>query len=188
VRRDLELCSDAQLLERAQQDPDAFAVFYGRHVKAVLSYAAYRTGDTQLALDVTSEVFLAALAGAGSYSRAKGPGRAWLFGIVNNKLASEFKRQKRERGLRRKLGVPFLEFSDQAIEEAEDLIDASESSFLQGLDELSPTERDAVRAHIIESRDYEEIASAEKVSQATIRKRVSRGLTRLAELADRKAS
>ena len=44
---------------------------------------------------------------------------------------------------------------------------------------LPPDEREAVRAHVIEGRDYSEIAAAAVISEAAARMRVSRGLGRL---------
>jgi RNA polymerase sigma-70 factor (ECF subfamily) len=37
-------------------------------------------------------------------------------------------------------------------------------------------QRDAIRAHVIEGREYHDIAASTHTSQAAVRKRVSRGL------------
>jgi RNA polymerase sigma factor (sigma-70 family) len=47
------------------------------------------------------------------------------------------------------------------------------------LAELPPDEQVAVRARVIEERDYSEIASELGCSELVVRKRVSRGLSRL---------
>ena len=44
------------------------------------------------------------------------------------------------------------------------------------LERLSPEQRDAIRAHVIDERPYGEIASWQGTSEAVVRKRVSRGL------------
>ena len=44
------------------------------------------------------------------------------------------------------------------------------------LETLDHDQREAVRAHVVDERSYEEIAEREHVSQAVVRKRVSRGL------------
>jgi RNA polymerase sigma factor (sigma-70 family) len=175
----LAACSDAELLELTPETPAAFEVFYRRHVRGVLSYVAYRTGDTEVALDLTSEVFLAALVGRGRYRPEKGPGRAWLFGIANNKLAGERRRRVREHAVRPRLGIHWLEFSDAALDQAEDIIDASEAGFLSGLEDLPAAERAAVTARVLDARDYADIARTEQASEAAVRQRVSRGLARL---------
>jgi DNA-directed RNA polymerase specialized sigma24 family protein len=42
--------------------------------------------------------------------------------------------------------------------------------------DLPPDQRDAIRAHVIEDRDYAEIARSGRTSEAAVRKRVSPGL------------
>ncbi len=49
------------------------------------------------------------------------------------------------------------------------------------VEELPAEQRDAVRAHVLEDRDYADIARSERLSEATVRKRVSRGLRVLRE-------
>ena len=44
------------------------------------------------------------------------------------------------------------------------------------VEDLPVEQRDAIRAHVLEDRGYAEIASAQRLSEATVRKRVSRGL------------
>ena len=46
----------------------------------------------------------------------------------------------------------------------------------QMVEDLPPDQREAIRAHVLEDRDYAEIARSERLSEATVRKRVSRGL------------
>jgi RNA polymerase sigma-70 factor (ECF subfamily) len=47
------------------------------------------------------------------------------------------------------------------------------------IDVLVPDQRFAVQAHVVEERDYAEIAQDLNVSEAVVRKRVSRGLAAL---------
>ena len=44
------------------------------------------------------------------------------------------------------------------------------------LERLTPDQRDAITAHVIDERGYEEIAEAAHTSEDVVRKRVSRGL------------
>ena len=56
--------SDDALPAAPRAEPEAFAVFYRRHVEALLAYFARRTRDAELAADLTAETFAAALGGA----------------------------------------------------------------------------------------------------------------------------
>ena len=179
--------SDAELLARTKKTPEAFGVFYERHAEFVLAYLSRRVGDTEIALDLVAEVFSAALAGSGRYRPGEAPASAWLLGIANKKLAVSRRKQQIDRSARRRMGVPRLEFSDEALERVEDLLEAAQTDFVSALEKLSPPERMAVKARIIDERDYADIAVAESASEAAIRQRVKRGLSKLAGLGRRGA-
>jgi RNA polymerase sigma-70 factor (ECF subfamily) len=50
---------------------------------------------------------------------------------------------------------------------------------LVALDALPDTQRDAIRAHVLDEQSYAELAERLGVAEATLRQRVSRGLARL---------
>jgi hypothetical protein len=56
--------SDEALLHATRSDPDAFAEFYDRYESALVGYLLRRAGNIEVAVDLASEVFAAALAGA----------------------------------------------------------------------------------------------------------------------------
>jgi RNA polymerase sigma-70 factor, ECF subfamily len=182
----LDKRSDVELLALTRKDPSAFGPFYERHAKALLSYLARRTGDTEVALDLTAEVFAAALAASGRYRESEAPPRAWLFGIANKKLAASRRRSAIDQDARRRLGMRRIEFSEEGLERVEEELDASWAGYLRGMEKLSPVERMAVKARIIDERDYADIAAADATSEATIRQRVSRGLAKLERLGRRR--
>ena len=53
--------SDDELLARTRDEPEAFGELYERHVRSVLGFLRHERLATQDALDVTAEVFAAAL-------------------------------------------------------------------------------------------------------------------------------
>src|SRR3954462_643347 len=53
--------TDEDLLQATPDDPEAFGIFYRRHVDAVLAFFRVRTGDPELAADLMAETFAAAL-------------------------------------------------------------------------------------------------------------------------------
>ena len=161
--------TDEELLSAA--DARSFEEFYLRHVDTMLGYFARRTGDAEMAADLASETFAAALAGRGRYRPRKGAAGAWLFGIASRKLADAQRRGYAERRMCRRLGMERIELTDADVAHIEAL---GESARL--LEGLSPDQAQAVRAHVIDERDYGEIAGELQTSEAVVRKRVSRGL------------
>src|SRR3954467_5533590 len=78
--------TDEDLLQATPEDPEAFGVFYRRHVDAVLSFFRVRTGDPELAADLMAETFAAALLAAPRFKRRREPAGAWVFTIARRKL------------------------------------------------------------------------------------------------------
>ena len=152
--------------------PDArsFEEFYLRNVDMVLGYFARRTGDADLAADLTSETFAAALAGRRRYKPRRGAAAAWLFGIASRKLADAQRKGYAERRMCKRLGMERIDLTDADIVRIEAL---GESVLLE---DLPVDQAIAVRAHVIDERPYGEIAGELHTSEAVVRKRVSRGL------------
>lgn len=171
--------ADEDLLRASREDVEAFAIFYRRHSKAVLAYVHRRVGDIETAAELTADVFAEAFASRHRYQSSRGPGRAWLFGIANHRMAMSFRKQARGRAARERLGVERIAFEDADLVAAEREL-CADRSLARLVDGLPPSERDAVIAHVIEERSYADIANATSANEAAIRQRVSRGLARLA--------
>jgi RNA polymerase sigma-70 factor, ECF subfamily len=171
-----ELRSDEDLL--SARDGASFELFYRRHAERMLGYFARRTRDAELAADLTTETFAAALAGRRRFRPDAGPASAWLFGIASKKLIDSQRRGYAERRARRRLGMERIELTDADIARIDALagIEAGEL-----IEVLVPDQRVAVQAHVIEEREYGEVAHDLNVSEAVVRKRVSRGLAALRE-------
>src|SRR3954464_7252645 len=88
MEHESESREDAALLRAAVDDPAAFAQFYRRHVRGVIAFFHRRTGDAELAADLTAETFAAALEGCDRYAPERGARAAWLYGIAHRQLAT----------------------------------------------------------------------------------------------------
>lgn len=171
---------DRDLLVCARRSPEAYATFYRRHVNAVLAYYRHRGAGSDQALDLTAEVFAAALESIERYRPSSEPGAAWLYGIARNVLAESHRRGAIDDRARRRLGVDRLVVDDEALLRVEDRVACAAGADLQRIvDELPEHERQAVLARVVDERSYEQIAATLKCSEQLVRKRVSRGLWRL---------
>jgi RNA polymerase sigma factor (sigma-70 family) len=181
--RDRSRWSDAQLLAGiATCDDRAFSAFYRRHLGAVVGWCLRRTGDPELAADLTSEVFAAVLEGASRYTPRTESAAGWLLGIGRNVLGHSVRRGRVDARARRRLGIAALCAEDEDLARVLELADGDRAGAL--LAALPADERVAVSARVIEERAYGEIAVGLGCSEMVVRKRVSRGLARLrAELA-----
>ncbi len=165
--------TDGELLVATAGDPEAFAVFYRRHVRGVLAFFRRRVSSADVALDLTAETFAAALEGSRRYELRLEPARGWLYGIAWNKLHEAQRRGRAEDAVRRALGMAPIVLDDEAIERIEAL---TGGAALELLEDLPDEQRSAVRARIVDDRSYPEIAAELHCSQSVVRKRVSRGV------------
>jgi len=172
--------SDDELLRATAADRAAFGEFYERHERALLGFLGAATRRADLAADLTAETFARALEGCAGFDPERGSARMWLFGIARNVLAGSARRGRVESEARRRLGLKAIALHPDQLDAIDALI-AQEGDALveEWLAELPAEQRDALRARILEERDYAEIARRLRCSEAVVRKRVSRALVRL---------
>jgi RNA polymerase sigma factor (sigma-70 family) len=165
--------TDAQLLSRADRDPDAFAEFYARHERAVVTFVGGMVRDAEVVVDVVAETFARAYESRGTFS---GEGaRAWLLGIARHVVFAGWRREARER-----LGMRTLAVSDATLRAVEQAVLESEDAVVEAwLADLPLDQREAVRRRVLDEASYSEIAGELEISQAAARQRVSRGLAAL---------
>jgi RNA polymerase sigma factor (sigma-70 family) len=176
---DFLLASDGELLAASRTEPDAFAAFYDRYESSVVGYLVRRTGDPEVAADLTAEVFAAALSASNRYSPRTPSAAGWLFAIAHNKLIKSLRHGRVEAHARRRLGVREpIEFAAEELEQVEHA--AGEHSWvIELLQRLPELQREAVRARIVDERSYPDIAGELQTSELVVRQRVSRGLAKL---------
>jgi RNA polymerase sigma factor (sigma-70 family) len=171
---------DASLLKAtAAGDADAFALFYRRHLPLVVGFAARMTRDREAAADLVGEVFAAALAGCARYQPTHVSAAPWLIGIAQNKVRESQRRGRVQDAVRQRLQMRPIELGEDDLERVDALASASYSDLLAAVQSLPEHERDAVRARIVEERDYWELAERLRCSESVVRQRVSRGLRRI---------
>lgn len=171
---------DEALLVAATTDAEAFGLFYRRRLDAVLAFFLRRTGDREVAADLTAETFAAALAALPRYSPQRSSALAWLFTIAHHKMVDSIRHGQVEDRARRRLGLQPLEFTDEDIERVEHRAAAAEGDVaLIELERLSAEQRAAVEGRVLQEAEYEELARRLRCSESVVRKRVSRGLAEL---------
>jgi RNA polymerase sigma factor (sigma-70 family) len=170
----ITLLTDDELL--SSNDPEAFGVFYDRHVKALLGYFARRTYDAEEAADLTAETFASALVARRRFRPGGPPATAWLFKIAARRLADYQRKGHVAQRMRRSLEMERRPVGEADAEMIRMLGDDAARSVLS---ELPPGERRLVAAHVIDERPYGELADELHTSEAVVRKRMSRGLATL---------
>ncbi|MFE6410830.1 RNA polymerase sigma factor [Streptomyces sp. NPDC057837] len=176
--------SDASVVERSWDEPEAFAVLFDRHADSVYRYAARRLG-AEAAEDVMAETFTTAFQVRFRYDTALASARPWLFGITTNLIG----RHKRAEARRLKaLGqLPSSPPGDQAdgtlADRVVDRVSAQAVSceLARALARLPARHRDVLLLIAWADLGYEEVARALGVPVGTVRSRLHRARRKVRE-------
>jgi RNA polymerase sigma factor (sigma-70 family) len=171
--------TDAQLLQVARQDPQAFRELYERYAAWMRSWFLRHTGSESAALDLTAETFAQAFGAARRFrDEADGSAAPWLFGIGRNLLRQYHKHNRIETAARERLGIPvaFAECEDyERVDERDEAVTLA-PTLRRALRALPSEQRRAVQLRVIHQLPYEEVAGRLGCSQNAARLRVSRAL------------
>jgi RNA polymerase sigma factor (sigma-70 family) len=177
---------DSMLLVRSASEPEAYGLFYRRNVDALLGWLYRQALDAEVAADLAAEVFAVAIEQRHRYDAARGPARAWLWGLAG----VEVRRWRRDGVIadraRRRLGIPTLLVDDESIARVERLVDLSGvlARLRDHLDQLPVSERAALELRVFEELSYDDVASRLGCAPGAARVRVCRALARLRTLLD----
>jgi RNA polymerase sigma factor (sigma-70 family) len=167
------------LLARSVDDPAAFAAFYEHYVRRVSVYFVRRVLDPETAVDLTAETFALALEHRRQFRGDNAQQeQGWLFAIARSLLHAYWRKGRIERAAVARLGIerPSLGTEDIECLHREAVIEALRGRLAEALDAVRPEQAAAIRARVLEEREYAEIAAACETTPDVIRARVSRGL------------
>ncbi|HEV7745851.1 MAG TPA: sigma-70 family RNA polymerase sigma factor [Pyrinomonadaceae bacterium] len=163
------------LIEAAQQDPSRFAELYELHFESVYAFIVRRVRERSAAEELTSHVFIQALANLGKFQWRGAPFAAWLFRIARNSIADRAQRLARESGredLERSAGSELG--IDADLEQSETL-----TRIYKLVDELPWDQRYVIRLRFAEEKCIRDIAQQLSRSEGAIKQLQFRALQNL---------
>jgi RNA polymerase sigma-70 factor (ECF subfamily) len=176
LQMDRTTMDDAHLAQQARVNADAFAELYHRHVTRIYRYHMAHTGNVKDAEDLTSQTFMAALEGIGSY-RGTGSFAAWLMGIASKKRALFFRGNKLEVPLDAALHIPSPGLpTDKAASQRLQLDHIS-----RALKQISPERAEAIILCTFGGLTNAEAGRVLNKNEAAVKMLVARGLKDLRE-------
>ncbi len=151
---------EQDLVERARDDPDAFAELYRRYVDRIHAYAIRRTGSRDLAEDITAITFEKALAGFHRFRWRSGGIAPWLFRIAANELADHYRREARQSGDRAARAIDRIH-DRTVVDDLGPVENEADASRLRvALDGLNPRYQRALTLRYLSDLDHEAAARA----------------------------
>jgi RNA polymerase sigma factor (sigma-70 family) len=175
--------TDAELIRRARDDPEALAELYVRYRAQLYAWFRSRLSETA-ASELTAELFAqVALSLKRFQDEADGTAAPWLYGIAKNLLRRYYERGRIDEAARRRLGMPIrsYELDFEAIEErlaAGELQPELEAA----LQSLPRQQREALELRVVDELPYQDVAAELNCSETAARIRVMRALAKLATL------
>ena len=163
------------------RNPDAFEVFYDRHVGAAYSLAYRIVGSRPAAEEVAQEAFLSIWRSGARFDPAKGSVRAWTLGIVRNRAIDALRRDSSGK-------APKLSWDDDAILESspaperteEEALRRSEAAEVRGaLSELPEEQAKVIQLAFFGGFSHSEIAEMVGEPLGTVKGRMRLGMEKI---------
>lgn len=171
--------SDAALIARAQEDPEAFGLLYERYVSSIYNYIYYRTGNHHDAEDLTARTFYRALKHISRYVDRGAPFSAWLYRIAHNVVANWHRDRSRRQIIaldERAMGTLKGEGPAALAEEREE-----QDLLLQAVRRLPPERQQLLILKFVEQMSNAEIAQVMGRTEGAIKSLYHRTLVALRE-------
>jgi RNA polymerase sigma factor (sigma-70 family) len=173
--------TDAELIRRAREDPDALGELYLRWKQPIFFWFRARVPDSE-ASELTAELFAQVALNLRRFrDEVGGSAGPWLYGFGKNLLRRYYERGRVEQAARARLGMPICSY-EADFEAVDERLSADGSGLAAALETLPEGQRAALELRVLEERRYEEIAAALGCTEVAARLRVMKALARLARL------
>lgn len=85
--------SDNQLVRKIQhhRNREAANILVERYYKEIYAYVFRQTGDREMALDLTQEIFIVILQGIHSFDEKKAGFRTWAYRVASNRIVNHYR-------------------------------------------------------------------------------------------------
>jgi RNA polymerase sigma factor (sigma-70 family) len=169
----LSEATDCDLLALAGSEPGAFGELFKRYSRPVYAYCARRTGNLDLAEDLTSVVFLEAFRLRRKLQLSSASALPWLIGVANNVIRNSNRSLRRYRSALNRIPAPANGLSSE--ESTMERLGAQEAlaRALQSMSALSQGERDVVLLVLWSEFTYADAATALDIPIGTVRSRLA---------------
>ena len=164
------------LARDAVNDPAAFIQLYDQYFSRVYNYIRYRCADPDAADDLTAQVFERLLKQIGRYSADRGSFEPWLFSLVRNQVADNFRRQK----------MPVVSWENLPEQPAVDpepetqvIGRETEAELFEAVNKLDERARDLLGLKFAARLSNKEIARLTQLSESNVGVILFRALTQL---------
>ncbi len=165
-------------IENAKQNPEKFGPLYRKYFEPIYRYVYKRMDDLETVDDVTSMVFVKAIANLHKYEFRGLPFSSWLFRIAKSELNQAFRDKKAQRTVRLDK-VVIGQMMDEIVENDSDL---NRSKLLDSLTRLKPYQLELIEMRFFEKRSFREIGELLEMTENNAKVKTFRALNKLKQI------
>lgn len=171
------------LIRRAQQgDSAACAALYDVHYDDVYRYCYYRVGDTDLAQDLTAEVFVRMVEKLGCYQDRGRPLLAWLYTIARNLVVDTHRANGRASHVPLDAAGPVVDARANPVEHVERGLAAD--CLAAAMAHLTEDQRQVILGKFVEGRTNAQVGELLNKTEGAIKSLQHRALAALRRALD----
>jgi len=177
-QNEFRLEDEMRQIEIAKKDPRQFAPLYKKYHEAIFRYVYKRVDDEEAAYDITSCVFVKALASLPKYEFRGVPFSSWLFRIAKSELYQSFRDKKAQRTVSID-SVTIVQFIDELNE---DFSEEQRITLLNSLKLLKDHQLQLIEMRFFEKRSFKEIGEIVGLTENNTKVKTFRALVKLKEI------
>jgi len=171
----LVLQEELTIIEKAKRNPQFFAPIYKKYYEAIFRYIYKRVDEQETAFDITSNVFVKALAALNKFEFRGVPFSSWLFRIAKSELYQSFRDKKAKRTINIDL-VTIVQIVDEI---ADDQSEENRQKLLTSLSMLKENELQLIEMRFFEKRSFREIGDILDLTENNAKVKTFRALAKL---------
>lgn len=174
--------SDAEIIGASFENPELFAVIFGRHYRDIHRFVVAAVGPTD-GPDLAGEVFLRAFASRNRYRTSYASAGPWLWGIASNLVSGYYRQRARQERAYRRVPPPPESEPDHSGDAVNRVAAESERPQLAAaMRHLRAEDAEVLLLFAVGDRSYSEIALALGIAEGTVRSRLNRTRSKLRNL------
>lgn len=162
-------------VQQAKLNPENFAPLYKKYREGIFRYVHQRVDDSEMALDVTSQVFMKALNNLHKFEHRGVPFGSWLYRIAKSELNQAF----RDRQGRKTVNIDTVFLQEILEEKEEEFLEIHKQNLLKALSTLKTDTLRIIEMRFFEKRSFKEIGDTLDITENNAKVKCFRALVKL---------
>ena len=171
----LRMEEELRLVKQAQNDPRHFGQLYKMYYQQIFRYIYQKIDDSELACDITSQVFMKALTNIKKFEYRGVPFSSWLYRIAKSEVYQSF----RDRKVEMKLTASQIHNNISEEDSEEEVLNNRKIALIQAMSLLKNQELRLIELRFFEKKSFKEIAEMEQITENNAKVKTFRALEKL---------